>query len=160
MTELLVMRHGEAEHHATRDRDRELTARGELCARNAGSYLVNLGWQPQVLLASPYTRANQTAHCVAESLADTTPQICDVLTPDHAPHAVADYLNTLNHERVMIVSHQPLVGSLLGWLLSGDIAQRVPMDTASLCLVQADGFISGSAQLIWHVHAGEYSAAL
>lgn len=160
MTELLVMRHGEAEQQAARDRDRALTPRGELCAANAGKYLNKLGWQPDILLSSPYTRAQQTAQRVVTSLPGLAPVIVDELIPDHSPREVAEYLNGLTQARIMIVSHQPLVGTLLGWLLSSDLQQRPHMDTASLCLVTADGFISGGAEMIWHVHAGEYSDAL
>lgn len=158
--QLIVMRHGEASWDAPSDRERQLTARGELCARNAGRYLARERWQPDLWLSSPYARAAQTARCVAESFAAAEINEIDTFAPNNSPADVAAALNVAAADRVILFSHQPLVGRFLGWLLHDDPQQQPPMDTASMCCVQFDGCVAGAAELLWHLHAAAYSEAL
>lgn len=128
---LWVLRHGEAEPHANSDAERRLTAHGrEQVLRSAA---VLLGQAPQVILASPYVRAQQTAALVHEALGFSTPvHTVPWLTPDSEPQQVIAELGALGLEQVLLVSHQPLVGALIGLLEHGHRQQPAPMNTASL----------------------------
>ncbi len=157
MSELIVMRHGEASWDAPSDPERELTPRGELCARNAGIYLDSIHWQPDLLLSSPFIRARQTLAAVQQSFTAVDMHIEPVLTPGHAVEQVCDFLNGLTQQRVLIVSHQPLVGRLLGWLVHSDTRHHSTIDTATMTLLSADGFMAGGADIVWQKTAAQVS---
>ncbi|MFQ6572963.1 phosphohistidine phosphatase SixA [Pseudomonas sp. UM16] len=139
---LWVLRHGEAEQRARTDAERELTPRGrEQVVRSAARLL---GTPPQVILASPYVRAQQTAGLVHEALGFDRPvQTVAWLTPDTDPQKVIAELDTLGLEHVLLVSHQPLVGNLVGLLQHGHLRQPEAMTTASLVELEGDWPLAG-----------------
>ncbi|WP_327440114.1 phosphohistidine phosphatase SixA [Pseudomonas donghuensis] len=139
---LWVLRHGEAEPRAHTDAERRLTAHGrEQVLRSAA---VLLGQPPQVILASPYVRAQQTAALVHEALGFAKPvQTVPWLTPDSDPQAVIAELDKLGVEEVLLVSHQPLVGTLVGLLEHGHYRTPAPMSTASLAQLEGDWPLAG-----------------
>ncbi|CAK9890333.1 MULTISPECIES: phosphohistidine phosphatase SixA [Pseudomonas] len=139
---LWVLRHGEAEQRANTDAERRLTAHGrEQVLRSAAELL---GQPPQVILASPYVRAQQTAALVHEALGFAKPvQTVPWLTPDSDPHAVIAELDKLGVDEVLLVSHQPLVGNLVGLLEHGSYQQAAPMSTASLAQLEGDWPLAG-----------------
>lgn len=133
---LWVLRHGEAEPHASSDAARRLTAHGREQVLRSAAHL--LGKVPQVILASPYVRAQQTAALVHEALGFDKPvQTVPWLTPESAPQQVIAELDRLGIEEILLVSHQPLVGTLVSLLEHGHRRQPAPMSTASLA--QLDG---------------------
>lgn len=139
---LWVLRHGQAHNRAASDAVRELTERGrEEVVRSAA----HLAGQPlQAILASPYVRAQQTAALVREALG-FEPEVVTVpwLTPDCEPGDVIAQLEGQTWEHLLLVSHQPLVGSLIGLLQHGHYRQPQPMDTASLARLQGDWVLAG-----------------
>ncbi|TDF77930.1 phosphohistidine phosphatase SixA [Pseudomonas sp. H9] len=138
---LWVLRHGEAEPRANTDAERRLTAHGrEQVLRSAA---VLLGEPLQAILASPYVRAQQTAGLVHQALGFAEPvQTMPWLTPDSDPQAVIDELDKLGLEQVLLVSHQPLVSTLVGMLESGH-RQGPGMSTASLAELEGDWPLAG-----------------
>ncbi|MNR04259.1 Phosphohistidine phosphatase SixA [compost metagenome] len=139
---LWVLRHGEAEQRANTDAERRLTAHGrEQVLRSAA---VLLGQPLQVILASPYVRAQQTAALVHEALGFAKPvQTVSWLTPDSDPQAVIAELDKLGVEEVLLVSHQPLVGNLVGLLEHGNYRHPAPMSTASLAQLEGEWPLAG-----------------
>nr|WP_178116425.1 phosphohistidine phosphatase SixA [Pseudomonas brassicae] len=137
-----VLRHGEAEPHANSDAARRLTAHGrEQVLRSAA---VLLGHTPQLILASPYVRAQQTAALVHDALGFDKPvQTVPWLTPDSHPQQVIAELDKLGLEQVLLVSHQPLVGALVSLLEHGHCQQPAPMSTASLAELDGDYPLAG-----------------
>lgn len=63
---LWLLRHGEAEPHASRDSERRLTAHGRKEVLQSAARLAGLPLDG--ILASPYVRAQQTAELVREAL--------------------------------------------------------------------------------------------
>ncbi|QBF26034.1 phosphohistidine phosphatase SixA [Pseudomonas tructae] len=139
---LWVLRHGEAEQRANTDAERRLTAHGrEQVLRSAA---VLLGQPLQVILASPYVRAQQTAALVHEALGFIQPvQTVPWLTPDSDPQAVITELEKLGVKQVLLVSHQPLVGNLVSLLAHGNHQYPAPMSTASLAQLEGDWPLAG-----------------
>ncbi|MDD1013397.1 phosphohistidine phosphatase SixA [Pseudomonas rubra] len=137
---LWVLRHGEAEQRANTDAERRLTAHGrEQVLRSAA---VLLGQPLQVILASPYVRAQQTAALVHEALGFTKPvQTVSWLTPDSDSQMVIAELDKLGLEQVLLVSHQPLVGNLVSLLEGGK--HPASMSTASLAQLEGDWPLAG-----------------
>jgi phosphohistidine phosphatase len=65
------------------------------------------------------------------------------LTPDSDVRQVIGEIERLGLEHVLLVSHQPLVGSLVGMLEHGHLQQPAPMSTASLAELEGDWPLAG-----------------
>ncbi|WP_422421047.1 phosphohistidine phosphatase SixA [Pseudomonas sp. GZD-222] len=138
---LWVLRHGEAEPRANSDSERRLTAHGREQVLRSAAHL--LGQDLQVILASPYVRAQQTAALVHQALGFIKPvQTVTWLTPDTDPQKVIAELDKLGLENVLLVSHQPLVSCLVGMLEQGH-QQGPSMSTASLAELEGDWPLAG-----------------
>jgi phosphohistidine phosphatase len=142
-----ILRHGEAKPQARMDAERELTAKGREEVLRSAAHL--MGQPLQRILASPYVRAQQTAELVRQALGFTD-DIVTVpwLTPDGNPHKVLEQLDAYSAENVLLVSHQPLVGTLIGLAVHGSLQQAQPMHTASLACLEADLPLAGGMQLV------------
>ncbi|MGR3887720.1 phosphohistidine phosphatase SixA [Pseudomonas sp. 1152_12] len=142
---LWVLRHGEAEGHARTDAERNLTEQGRDEVLRSAAQLI--GQPISAIFASPYVRAQQTAHLVRDALG-FEPDIHTVawLTPDSNPVQVLEKLDT--DDNVLLVSHQPLVGSLISFLQYGHLRQPQPMYTASLAELEGDYPLAGLMSLV------------
>ena len=137
---LWVLRHGEAQAHARSDAERELTAHGREEVLRSAAELI--GQPIQAILASPYVRAQQTAQLVREALG-FEPDVRTVpwLTPDSDPLEAARHLDSTDN--LLLVSHQPLVGTLVCLLEHGHRKEPAPMGTASLAELDGDHPLAG-----------------
>lgn len=142
---LWVLRHGEAEGHARTDAERNLTEQGRSEVLSSAAHLI--GQPISAIFASPYVRAQQTAQLVRDALG-FEPEIRTVpwLTPDGNPLQVLQKLDT--DDNVLLVSHQPLVGSLISLLQHGHQRQPQPMSTASLAELEGDFPLAGLMSLV------------
>ena len=142
---LWVLRHGEAEPHARRDAERELTAHGREQVLHSAARLI--GQPLDSILVSPYVRARQTAELVRKTLGFTSGLVTvPWLTPDSEPKfAISKLPDTGN---VLLVSHQPYVGELISLLLHGNLRQPQPMQTASLVELEGEWPLAGSMTLL------------
>ena len=144
---LWIMRHGQAHAMADSDPQRTLTARGHQEVREMAIELID---QPlEAILASPYTRAQQTAAEVVDvtgyrRAVATVPW----LTPDDEPMVVLDYLAERSEKELLLVSHQPLVSQLISLLVEGNRQGHYPMATASLACLELDFPAAGVASLL------------
>ena len=133
---LWILRHGEAEPRANTDAERRLTAHGREQVLRSATCL--LGQPLQAIIASPYVRAQQTAALVHELLGLSEPvSTAPWLTPESEVEHVIAEVERLGLEQVLLVSHQPLVGALVGVLEHGHRQQPALMSTA--CLAQVEG---------------------
>ena len=142
---LWILRHGEAEGHARTDAERNLTEHGRAEVLRSAAHLI--GQPLSAIIASPYVRAQQTAHLVREALG-FEPEIRTVpwLTPEGNPQRVLQNLDS--DDNVLLVSHQPLVGSLISYLQHGHQRQPQPMHTASLAELEGDFPLAGLMNLV------------
>ncbi|PYB73586.1 phosphohistidine phosphatase SixA [Pseudomonas soli] len=150
---LWVLRHGEAEPWANSDAERRLTAHGREQVLRSAAHL--LGQPLQAIIASPYVRAQQTAALVHGALGFSEP-VCTVpwLTPESDVQQVIGEIERLGLEHVLLVSHQPLVGNLVGQLEHGHGQQPAPLSTASLAELEGDWPLAGLMTLRSLNHAG------
>jgi phosphohistidine phosphatase len=133
---LWLLRHGEAEPRARSDAERALTERGRKEVRKSAEHL--RGRELAHILVSPYLRAQQTAELVRETLGLTLPlTTVDWATPEDSPRSVADRLEHYPGE-CLLVSHNPLLGNLSGFLLHGNLQQPLGLHTASLVALDGD----------------------
>jgi len=132
---LILMRHGEAESYAANDYDRNLTEYGRKEALASANSL--RAYQPEIdlLLVSPYTRARQTADLVLEVLHPVPMVVTDQVTPDVSVAEAIRELEKqfLDRKCIMVVMHQPIIGSLVYYLTG----VQQPMGTASVAMLDA-----------------------
>ncbi|KOX98608.1 MULTISPECIES: phosphohistidine phosphatase SixA [Pseudomonas] len=142
---LWVLRHGEAEPYGSRpDSERALTPHG--CEEVLRSAAELIGQPITAIYASPYLRAQQTAQLVREALG-FQPDIRTVewLTPGFSPQAVSEQLVSVDY--ALLVSHNPLVGNLLGYLQHGHVQQPEAVKTAGLAELEGDLPLAGAMKL-------------
>ncbi|MHC8331921.1 phosphohistidine phosphatase SixA [Pseudomonas sp. LB3P25] len=147
---LWVLRHGEAEPHGTRpDSERALTDKGRKEVKRIAAKLK--GKPLTAIYASPYLRAQETALLVRKELG-FAPEIRTVewLTPDNNPQAVAEQLVSVDH--ALLVSHNPLVGNLLGYLQHGHVQDPEAVKTAGLAELEGDLPLAGAMKLVGIKH--------
>lgn len=141
-----VLRHGEAEPQARSDDQRNLTEHGRKQVLRSAAHL--LGQPLDAIVASPYVRAQQTAQLVRQALGfDKDVLTVPWLTPDSDPDRALDRLDALGLDNVLLVSHQPLVSTLLGLLVNGSRQSGEPMSTASLAELEGDAPLAGLMSL-------------
>ena len=104
--QLFIMRHGEAEATASNDSLRKLTEQGcQDVEFMAATYAEPLS-RVDVIWASPYTRAQQTAEIMSKQL--QKPVLTqEFLPPNGHPQDVLNALTECGSQTVLMVSHIP-----------------------------------------------------
>ena len=147
---IYIMRHGDAVAQAKTDAQRPLSDYGRAQAQSMVRYLIEQ--PPTKLMASPYLRAQQTATLVQQGLAQqgiNLPLItAPFITPNDSPKKVIEQLEDEQAERLMLVSHQPLVGSLFTLLVEGH-NMGCPVNTASIMCLETEYVGPGQASALW-----------
>ncbi|NOG30896.1 phosphohistidine phosphatase SixA [Halomonas sp. TBZ9] len=148
---LLLMRHGEAVAGAP-DNLRRLSTRGEQEVTRMARWLADRVASKELgrlrIIASPYTRAQQSAQAVVQALGSEV-ETYQGITPDDSPNAVCDWLMAQpDSDTLLLVSHMPLLGELTGVLTRGHAGFGVSFATAGVAELSADVWASGCAELI------------
>ncbi|MBI3784449.1 MAG: phosphohistidine phosphatase SixA [Deltaproteobacteria bacterium] len=119
---IFVVRHGiaAARSNAGRDAQRGLTSAGKRNMRIIASSLGRLRVVPDVILTSPFKRAEQTAAILAGALVDSgSYEILDALAPGHTAGDIVKALyGHRDKPRLMLVGHEPGVSQLVSYLLT------------------------------------------
>ena len=146
--DLFFLRHGEAEARAANDAERRLTPAGERDVLGViESRRAELA-EIELIVTSPYRRARQTAKIAAQCLGfDRELLITEELEPGGDPQALFRFIDSLNVDSVLLVTHQPFVGKVLS-LLSGD-AIWLSTGTANLVALQTQALAPGFADVRW-----------
>ena len=115
------MRHGLAENEFDSDFNRALSTRGQAEALNVARQILAVEHPlPNHLLVSPFRRTQETARIVHKTLNLVEPYETDEMLVHFADHQLlGDYLLSLEQERVMIISHMPIVARLCQYLVPG-----------------------------------------
>lgn len=155
---LYILRHGQAEARAANDSLRALTETGRSDVERMVSAMRADILGPEQLWSSPYRRAQQTAEIADRILSATEPASApidtvttDCLVPEAALSELYARLQSSQAQSVLLVSHQPLVGSLLDDLCGTDPGFH-PMGTASLACVELELPARGMGRLAWLRH--------
>ncbi len=117
---VFIMRHGQAEMVAPSDEQRALTKQGRFESAKMAQWLSEQLDSLDTILVSPYVRAQQTLETIQPLLpaCENVIQLDELVPGGNVAH-MADFITGLAHEElstVLIVSHLPLVGYLVGEL--------------------------------------------
>lgn len=161
--QLLVIRHGIAQDKdafaATGKPDdlRPLTDDGRRKMRECAAGLRALVPSVDTIAASPLVRAQETARIVAEAYAIGTVETTNALRPDAANTLFVSWLAAQNHDRsVAVVGHEPHLGILVTWLMTGIGESRVELKKGGACLLEFDAAPQrGHATLLWSLAPGQ-----
>src|SRR5687768_14755640 len=154
---LLVIRHAIAEDKdefaktGKDDRERPLTKPGERKMRKAAAGLKTIVDHIDIFASSPLVRAVQTAEIIRPAFGGIAFAQIAALEPETP---VADVLQWLQLHpagaTVAIVGHEPQLGVLISWLLTGRENSFVQLRKGSASLLEFDEEIqAGSATLLW-----------
>jgi phosphohistidine phosphatase len=161
--QLLVIRHAIAEDRDTfassgrDDSERPLTREGREKMRRAAAGLRRAVPTIDLLAASPYTRAMQTAELVAEAYGIGDIKKVDALVPDVPLQRFLVWIERRSATKVVaIVGHEPHLGELVTWLMSGLPESRVQMKKGGACLLEFEGQPgAGVGVLQWLMTSGQ-----
>lgn len=150
---LWLLRHGEAEPQARTDAERNLTEGGRRDVRRSATFL--RGKALQTVLVSPFQRAQQTADEVCKALGFSgLRETVDWATPESDLKEALCGLDLRSEHDLLLVTHQPFVGNLAGWLINGHYADPLPMATASLVELEGEAIAGGLMRLVSVHHVG------
>ena len=150
--QLHFLRHadaGDPEAWAGDDAARPLSDKGELQAERLGSFLAQIGFQPDAIVTSPKVRARRTAEVVGAALGVGV-RIDDRLAGAFDPAAVDAMLaDAGGPARPVLVGHDPDFSQILGWLANAD---GLTMKKGALARVDVRGSVAdGRGTLRWLV---------
>ena len=154
---LLIVRHAIAEDKEAfaktgrPDTERPLTNEGRSEMRRVAKGLRRRVETIGVLASSPLVRAAQTAAIIAKEYNAMPVSTVPALAPGSAPEAFATWLHAqLDVEVVAVIGHDPHLGMLITWLVSGLRDSHVALDKGGACMLEIDGEPDArSATLIW-----------
>lgn len=154
--QLLVIRHGIAENPsavATRQDDSgpPLSKEGKQMMKRVAAGLREIVDKIDVIGASPLLRAQQTAKIVAKAYDDPPIVTVEDLLPESDPPALMNWLRQHSTvDVVVIVGHQPNLGRVVTWLMSGVKGPRVDLSKGGTCLLEfSENVSAGNGTLEW-----------
>jgi len=139
--EIYLLRHGIAEDASAGqpDADRELTDEGREKLRRVLKRGRSADVSPSLILASPYSRAAETAAIAADVL-DYKHKVVETsaLLPNASPQEVWEEIRARHDETaILLASHEPLMSALAAFLLACS-ALQVDMKKAALMRIDCD----------------------
>lgn len=143
---LIIMRHGQASWSAATDAARALTHAGREQVLKTAELL-----RPQAIdlvLASPYLRAQQTGRIVSNTL-DCKLDTLESITPEGYPPAIINELPESG--TILLASHMPLVGRLTGLLCDGSMSSGPAYPTAAAAILEMAIPGAGMATLVQRI---------
>lgn len=106
-----------------------------------------------LIVTSPYVRAHETAVIISEVLGINSLDLPQ-LTPENSPDVFLKWLraNCSDSEVVIVVGHEPHLGQLISYLLSGQPRAFIELKKSGAACVRVDSlktFQPGQGQLQW-----------
>ena len=152
--QLFLVRHAIAAERSEKwpdDAKRPLTHQGAARMGTAAEGLSAMGVKPDVVIASPFVRAEQTADILVKCLGgDARLVTAPALAPGGSPAAVAEAVATLAKGRsIALVGHEPGLGELAAWLVGA--RQPLPFKKGGVCRIDVAEWppVAKSGTLVW-----------
>jgi len=153
-----IMRHAEAVEGSDtlQDEWRYLTENGRSAAGKMSSSIAKIGPKPRLTITSPLTRAVQTAEIAAEKACRKNVVVAsEFLLPGADTGELIAFLKGLSDDRrVMLVGHEPQLGTLVAALL-GREGNAIPLKKGSCVALELDLKKSDKpADFLWYLVPG------
>lgn len=153
---LLLIRHAIAEERedfartGKDDRLRPLTDEGRKKMRQAARGLRGQVPEIDLLATSPLTRAAQTGAIVDSVYGGLKVVEIEELAPDTTPAAFLLWLRQRKEGTIAAIGHEPSLGQILSWLLTGTERHLLSFRKGGACLLELPGEVAaGTATLLW-----------
>ena len=100
---------------------------------------------------SPLVRAQETAEIVGEVLGPVRRVTWNVLAPGGNPETVCREIGKHPEDRaILLVGHEPLLSSLIGWIITGDPEAEIVMTKGGLAKIRDFSYSNRpSGELHW-----------
>lgn len=152
--DLILVRHAIAGERDPRrwsdDSERPLTKNGIDKFELAAAGLRKVAGSVDLMLASPYRRAWQTAEILEKVAGWPAPVACTELEPENAPETVIERCSREDAGVIALVGHEPLLGELTAALLAGYGTPALPLKKGGAVCLRARGEVSaGGMTLRW-----------
>ncbi|HEX7433334.1 MAG TPA: phosphohistidine phosphatase SixA [Anaerolineaceae bacterium] len=153
---IYLMRHGIAHEPADADFEvdsqRPLTAKGREHVTRIARALRKLGVKPDLILASPYVRAEQTADILSKEF-DLKKHLIlsELLVPEgKAEDIIGTIVENFMADELLIVSHEPCLSLLTSFLVAADLNLAINIRKGGVCCLEAvDLRLEPRASLEW-----------
>ncbi len=139
--DVILMRHGRAAERGAffgRDEARPLTSDGIKRLRQALPGLAKVVPRIDRVVTSPLLRAHQTAEVVVGAYAAPLEALA-LLAPGGELQAISQWLGVQKDEVLLLVGHEPDLGRLASWFLTGSDESFLPMKKGAICLLHFNG---------------------
>jgi phosphohistidine phosphatase len=162
---LLLVRHADAgdkdewAETGKPDELRPLSDKGRKQMKSAADGLRTLVPKCDVIATSPYTRAMQTAE-ILRDVYDAAVEQTATLEPESAPDDFVHWLRERGSANVVVAAgHEPHLGELTTWLMTGVGTSHVEFKKAGAALLDFDGEVAkGAGVLRWLMGPKELAA--
>jgi len=151
--ELYILRHGIAVERGTpgykKDSDRPLTPEGEEKMRQIADAMRGMDLKFDLILSSPYARAEQTAKIVAGELDEDVSYSVYLVPGGNALELIGE-INDERPQRVLLVGHEPDLSNLISVLITGGSDAGIELKKGWLCRLTTEKLVFGKcARLNW-----------
>ncbi len=150
--QVLIIRHADAENEAKTDELRSLSSKGKADMWENAQGLKQIVPQIDHIAHSPLLRAQQTAEIIAQVYSKVPLEILHPLAPGHPMIAILTYLQQQAQIApiIALVGHEPTLGQLASWLLTGQVGQWMPLKKGAVCSLEFSHQLEvGQAILNW-----------
>ena len=155
--ELYLLRHGLAVERGARgfpdDAARPLTPKGRRQLRKISAAMKQLAPKVDLILSSPFARAQQTAEIVAaEMKLKKRLKLSNALAPGGAAALLLRQLERAKPapKKILLVGHEPDLSRLISLLVAGNLQLQLDLKKGALCKLDAEKLRPGKcATLAW-----------
>jgi len=141
---IYLIRHSNAVEPGTpgyeEDSSRPLTEKGREKMKKIAASLKKLDVKPDLIVSSPYVRAQQTAEILAKVL-KYKPELTfsDALVPlGHPDNIIGEINEKYNVAELVLVGHEPCLSILIGTLTGGNSELAITIKNGGVCCLLAD----------------------
>ncbi len=153
---LLLFRHGLAGDRAEfartgrPDEKRPLTPKGKRKTVRSAKGLRALLPELDLIATSPLTRARQTAEILSKIYGGPKAALVEDLAPKGDREEILGWLLERAPNFAALVGHEPALGALAAWLMTGRAEPLFELGKAGACLLEFHGVPkAGAAKLAW-----------
>ena len=119
---------------------RPLTEKGRDKMKDIASALKELDVKPDLIVSSPYVRAQQTAEILAKVL-KYKPELAfiDALVPMvNADNIIGEINEKYSVDELVLVGHEPCLSVLIGTLIAGNPELAINLKNGGVCCLSSD----------------------